>query len=276
MGKPSRSRLLTRRQATGVFAALATGQLRAAARVPVAIQLFSLRRQCEQDLEGTLAYVREVGFEGVELAGFYGRTAAQLRDMLAQHSLRCCGSHTPLPQLTGDKLNSTIEDNRTLQNRNLIVPGLPKEYEESAGSWQRAADVFNDVAEKLRPEGMRVGYHNHDIEFRPVDGVLPWAVLYQHTKPEVILQLDTGNARVGGADPTALIEQFPGRAVTVHVKDYLPGHLDPVLGSSDFDWKRFTQACVLHGSTEWYIIEHDCPRREEAKMCFDHFRELRS
>jgi sugar phosphate isomerase/epimerase len=90
----------------------------------------------------------------------------------------------------------------------------------------------------------------------------------------VILQLDTGNARIGGADPTALIRQYPGRAVTVHVKDDLPEQRDPVLGSGNFNWKRFVRTCATHGSTEWYIIEHDSPKREETKICLDRFREF--
>jgi sugar phosphate isomerase/epimerase len=274
--KRERDNLLTRRQFTSVLATLATGRLRAGARVRVALQLFSLRKQCEEDLEGTLAYVREMGFEGVELAGYYGRTAAQVKGLLGKHSLPCCGSHTPLPELTGDRLKTTIEDNRMLGNRNLILPGLPKEYEGSVASWKAAAELLNEIAERLRPAGMRIGYHNHDIEFRFVDGVLPWAVLYEHTRPEVILQLDTGNARIGGADPTALIRQYPGRAVTVHLKDYLPGRADPVLGSSDFDWKQFLRTCRSRGATEWYIIEHDSSRREEAKTCLDRLQEFRA
>jgi sugar phosphate isomerase/epimerase len=169
-----------------------------------------------------------------------------------------------------------VEFNQTLQNRTLIVPGLPKEYQGSAAGWKAAAERLNEIAEKLQPAGMRIGYHNHAIEFRPVDGVLPWKILFEHTRPDVILQLDMGNARIAGADPTALIDQYPGRAVTVHVKDYLPDRADPVLGSSDFDWKRFLRTCASGGTTEWYIIEHDSPRREEAKICLDRFRELRA
>jgi sugar phosphate isomerase/epimerase len=276
MVKRERHNRLTRRQVTGLLASLVTTELRAATPIPIALQLFSLRKQCEEDLEGTLAYVREIGFEGVELAGYYGRTAAQLRSLLEKHSLQCCGSHTPLQELTGDRLKTTIEDNRTLRNRNLIIPGLPKEYQESATSWKAAAELLNGISEKLRPAGMRVGYHNHAVEFRSIDGVLPWAVLFENTRAEVILQLDTGNARIGGADPTALIRQYPGRAVTVHVKDDLPGQADPLLGSSDFDWKQFLKTCRSRGATEWYIIEHDSPHREEVKICLDRFRQFRA
>lgn len=267
---------LTRRRFAGFLSALTGADLWAATPLPVAIQLFSLRKQCEEDLEGTLSYVRQVGFNGVELAGFYGRTAPQLRDLLSRNSLKICGSHTPLQQLSGGNFEQTVTYNQILQNHNLIVPGLPKEYEQSSESWKQAANRLNEIAEKLRPLGMRIGYHNHDVEFRPLDGVLPWAVLYENTRPDVILQLDTGNARVGGADPTNLIRQYPGRALTVHVKDYLPGHLDPVLGSSNFDWPEFLKTCRTRGGTEWYIIEHDSPHREEAKVCFDAFERFQS
>jgi sugar phosphate isomerase/epimerase len=242
----------------------------------VAIQLFSLRRQCEQDLGRTLAYIREVGFDGVELAGFYGRTADQFKALLDENSLACCGSHTPLPELTGAKFDNTVEANAMLHNRNLVIPGLPQEYEASAESWKAAAAVLNDIAVKLHPRGMRIGYHNHDVEFHDINGVLPWALLYRETRSDVILQLDTGNARIAGADPVSLIRQYPGRAVTVHVKDYLPGHLDPVIGSSKFDWARFTKVCDSEGATEWFIIEHDCSHREEAKICFESFQQLRA
>jgi sugar phosphate isomerase/epimerase len=268
--------LLTRRQAAAVLAALVGGRLDAATRIPVGLQLFSLRKQCEQDLAGTLAYVRQIGFDGVELAGFYGRTAEQWRELLDQNSLTCCGSHTPLPRLIGDHLTTTIEYNRTLRNHRLIIPGLPQEYQRSAVAWKSAADRLNEIAEKLQPMGMQVGYHNHAVEFRNIDGVQPWTILFEHTRPQVILQLDTGNARIGGADPTALVHEYPRREVTIHVKDYLPDHADPVIGSSDFDWKSFLRTCASEGATEWYIIEHDSPNREEAKICLDRFRQLQT
>lgn len=267
---------LTRRQFTALLAGAIPALSSDAKRIPVAIQLFSLRRQCEQDLEATLAYVRQVGFDGVEFAGFYGKSAAELRDLLRKYSLRCCGSHTTLPQLTGANLQTTVEFNRTLGNRYLIIPGLPKEYEASASSWKAAAELLNRIADQLRPFNMRVGYHNHDVEFRPVDGLLPWQILYESTQPEVILQLDMGNARIAGADPASLIRQFPGRAATVHVKDYLPTKTDPVLGASEFDWGPFLKISASRGGTEWYVIEHDSPDQKETGLCLQHFRALQA
>jgi sugar phosphate isomerase/epimerase len=268
--------VLTRRQFGTAIASVAAGSLWAGSRIPVAIQLFSLRRQCEQDLGGTLAYIREVGFDGVELAGFYGRTADQFKAILDETSLTCCGSHTPLTDLMGSKFDNTVKENAMLHNRNLVIPGLPQDYKASAAGWKAAAAVLNEIAVKLHPCGMRIGYHNHDVEFHDINGVLPWGLLYRETRSDVILQLDTGNARIAGADPVSLIRQYPGRAVTVHVKDYLPGYLDPVIGSSEFDWARFVKVCDSEGATEWFIIEHDSSHREEVKICFEAFQRLRA
>lgn len=268
--------MLTRRHFGTAIASVAVGSLWAGSQIPVAIQLFSLRRQCEQDLEGTLAYIREVGFGGVELAGFYGRTADQFKALLDENSLACCGSHTPLIELMGSKFDNAVKENAMLHNRKLIIPGLPQDYTASAAGWKAAAAVLNEIAVKLHSHGMRIGYHNHDVEFHDINGILPWALLYQETRSDVILQLDTGNARIAGADPASLIRQYPGRAVTVHVKDYLPGHLDPVIGSSEFDWARFVNVCEAEGATEWFIIEHDCSRREEVKICSEAFQRLRA
>ena len=267
--------MLTRRHFGTAIASVAAGSLCAGPReVRLAIQLFSLRQQCEQDLDGTLAYIREVGFDGVELAGFYGRTADQFHKLLDEKSLTCCGSHTPLTDLVDSTFDNTVKESAILRNSNLVIPGLPEEYRRSAAGWKAAAAVLNEIAVKLHYRGMRIGYHNHDVEFHDLDGVLPWGILYRETRPDVILQLDTGNARIAGADPVSLIRQYPGRTVTVHVKDYLPGHLDPVIGSSEFDWARFVRVCEAEGATEWFIIEHDCSHREEAKVCFEVFRQL--
>ena len=279
MARRSKNRIgdvLTRRQFGTAIASVAAGSLWAGSQIPVAIQLFSLRRQCEQDLEGTLAYIREVGFNGVELAGFSGRTADRFKALLDENSLTCCGSHTPLPELMGAKFDNTVEENAMLHNRNLVIPALPQNYEASAAGWKAAAVLLNEIAVKLHTRGMRIGYHNHDVEFHDINGVLPWALFYRETRSDVILQLDTGNARIAGADPASLVRQYPGRAVTVHVKDYLPGHLDPVIGSSEFDWARFVTVCESEGATEWFIIEHDCLHREEVKICFEAFQRLRA
>src|SRR5688572_18663991 len=116
------------------------------ARIPIALQLYSVRKACEQDLPGVLAAVARMGYEGVEFAGYYGRTAAELRRMLDDNGLKCAGTHTGLPTILGDELKRTAEFNHTLGNRFLIVPGLPAERRSSRDAWRETARIFTEAS----------------------------------------------------------------------------------------------------------------------------------
>ena len=135
------------------------------AEIPIALQLYSVREDCSRDLLGTLEGIADMGYEGVEFAGYYGRSAKELRDILDSFGLRVSGSHVRIESLLGDELERTIGFNQTLGNRFLIVPGLPEERRKSKAAWVETARLMNEIAEKLRPEGMQVGYHNHALNF---------------------------------------------------------------------------------------------------------------
>lgn len=245
--------------------------------IPVALQLFSVRDECQRDLPRTLAAIRRFGYQGVEFAGFYGWQAAEVRRLLCETALIPCGSHTPLDQLNADHFAETVAFNREIGNRILIVPGLPDEYH-SLDGWQRAAALLNDLADRLRPFGMRIGYHNHSIEFQAVANQIPWDVFFRLTQPSVIMQVDLGNARLGGADPIALLRRYPGRAWSIHVKDCRPGEPDLLLGSSDFDWPALFHLCETTAGTRWYVIEHeskDLPTLTAAQESLKRFHQLR-
>src|SRR6266478_714324 len=135
-------------------------------KIPFALQLYSVRNDCAKDLDGTVAAVAKMGYKAVEFAGYYGRDAKSLRKLLDDLGLKCCGTHIALDTLLGDNLPNTLEFNHTLSNPFLIVPSLPGKYTKSREGWQEAADVFSGLADKVKPDGMRVGYHNHNIEFK--------------------------------------------------------------------------------------------------------------
>jgi sugar phosphate isomerase/epimerase len=229
-----------------------------------------------RNLPRTLAAIRQFGYEGVEFAGFYGWRAADIRKLLQGSSLTVCGSHTPLDQLSGSKFTDTVAFNREIGNRNLILPGLPSEYQ-SVDDWIHAAALLNELADRLQPFGMRIGYHNHAVEFQRIGTQRPWDLLFSRTRSSVIMQVDLGNARIGGADPIALLRRYPGRAWSVHVKDYREGEPDVMLGSSDFDWPMFCQTCKTTAGTRWYIIEHesrDVPSLMAANVYLKRFKQL--
>ena len=130
----------------------------AAHKIPVGLQLYSLREECKKDLPGMLTAVSRIGYKGVEFAGYHGRSAQELRKMLDDNGLVACGTHTPYETVLEDKLKATVEFNRTIGNKFLIVPWMVCS---SKSDWQAKAKLFNETADKLKPDGMSIGYHAH-------------------------------------------------------------------------------------------------------------------
>lgn len=229
-------------------------------RIPIALQLYSVRGNCAWDLPGTLEAVAEMGYEGVEFAGYHGRGAGDLKDMLDDIGLEVAGTHVGIQTLLDGELERSIEFNKALGNRFLIVPSLPEEMRRSKASWLEAARLLNVISERLGPEGMRVGYHNHAVEFQPMDGELPWDVLFGAASPEVVMQLDTGNAMLGGVSPEAVLEtlrRYPGRSATVHLKEFSSVDKEALIGEGEMMWEEFFALCETIGGTEWYIVEQE-------------------
>lgn len=254
--------LITRRTfglaVTGLASDAFAQRRRARAKIPIGVQLYSVRQLCQKDLPGTLAGLAKAGYQGVEFAGYYGRSAQELRKLLDDNGLRCCGTHTAINTLLGDELARTIEFNKTLGNPYLIVPSLPEKYRSSRQAWLDTAKLFNELAEKVKAHGMRVGFHNHMVEFKPLEtGEIPWDLFFQNTSKEVIMQIDTGNCLMGGGDPVAYVKRFPGRAITVHVKEHSATKRDALIGEGDVKWKEFFEACESVGGTQWYIVEEE-------------------
>jgi len=247
-------------------------------RFPIGLQLYSVREDCKRDLPGTIAAVAKMGYKGVEFAGYYDHTARQLRKMLDDNGLVCCGTHTGLDTLLGDNLRRTIEFNKTLGNEYLIVPGLPEKYRTSRRAWLDTAKLFNELAEKVKPHEMRVGYHNHSIEFTAMDGELPWDTFYSNTRKDVVMQIDVGNAIHGGADPLPYLYKYPGRAITVHVKEFSETNKKALVGEGDVNWKAFFALCKAVGQTEWYIVEQESyayPPLECVQRCLRNLRKMK-
>jgi sugar phosphate isomerase/epimerase len=245
--------------------------------IPVALQLYSIRQDCARDLPGALKAVAEMGYEGVEFAGYYDRTARDLRQLLDDLGLRVAGTHTALQTVLGDELPRTIEFNRALGNRYLIVPGLPPERRGSRQAWLDTARLFNEISDTVKPAGMRVGYHNHAVEFQPLDGVAPWDTFFGHTHPDVIMQLDLGNALHGGADPVPYLERYPGRALSVHLKDHSAANDKALLGEGDVRWDDVFRLCETTAGTEWYIVEQESyayPPLECVRKCLENVRKM--
>jgi len=245
--------------------------------IPIGLQLYSIREACAEDLPGTLAAVAKMGYAGVEFAGYHGRSVEELRQMVDDLGLAVCGTHIGLGTLLGDELARTAEFNQVLGNRFLIVPGLPGERTSSRDAWLETAGIFNEIAEKLRPLGMYTGYHNHETEFAPMEGEAPWDTFFGNTNPEVVMQIDLGNCLAGNADPVPFLERYPGRALTVHLKEHSKTNEQALIGEGDVRWSDVFRLCETTGKTEWYIVEQESyayPPLECVDRCLQALRKM--
>ncbi|MCM8814398.1 MAG: sugar phosphate isomerase/epimerase [Candidatus Omnitrophica bacterium] len=223
----------------------------------IGLQLYSVRTDCAKDLVGTLSKVSKMGYQAVEFAGYHGRDAKQLRNILQDLNLVCCGTHTGLETLLDDQLMKTVEFNAVLGNKYLIVPGLKEEYRNSISAWEKTAEIFNSIAEKIKPYGMKTGYHNHWVEFEELEGKIPMDIFFQRASKDVIMQFDTGNAMRKGGNVIEYLKKFPGRSDTIHIKEFSAANDKAIVGEGDIPWKEVIELCQTIGNTEWYIIEQE-------------------
>jgi len=245
-------------------------------RIPVGVQLYSVRADCARDLPGTIAAVAKMGYEGVEFAGYYERTAEDLRKILDDNGLKCCGTHTGMDTLDDENLAATIEFNQVLGNRFLIVPYLEAD---SRDAWLKIAEQFNVLADKVKRHGMWVGYHSHAGDFKAIDGQMPWDLLFGNTKSDVVMQIDTGNTMDGGGDPIAFLNRYPRRSLTIHLKEHSATNSIAILGEGDVKWQEVFSLCETTGRTQWYIIEEEkdaYPPLKAVELCLQNYRKLRA
>jgi len=250
-----------------------------AKKIPVGLQLYSVRADCAKDLPGTIEKVAKMGYDGVEFAGYYDYKAEDLRKLLDENGLVCCGTHTAMDTLSDANLAATIEFNQTLGNKYLIVPWLKPDDTNPKAAWRRHAERFNELAEKVTPDAMVVGYHCHAHDFHTVEGEVPWEILFDNTRPEVVMQLDTGNAMSGGGDPVKYLKKYPGRAATVHLKEYSETNKNALIGEGDMPWQEIFTLCETIGGTRWYIIEEEkdaYPPLEGVDLSLKNYRKLRA
>jgi sugar phosphate isomerase/epimerase len=140
-----------------------------------------------------------------------------------------------------------------------IVAAVPEEQMNSRDAVLGVVEIFNTAAEALKTEGIQVGYHNHGFDFKPLpeDEGLPWDIFFDNTAPEIVMQIDVGNALQGGADPIYYLEKYPGRARLVHLKEYAASHPPAAVGDGEVNWKDVFRVCETLHQPDWYFIEQE-------------------
>ncbi len=185
----------------------------------ISVQLYSVREALGQDLSGTLAELARIGFRYVEPAGYCGLDAASFARELQKAGLQAPSIHGSLP--VGDDCNRIIEEAQALGVKYLITGGPAGGWDSwhSQDSIRREADTYNQAAANARPHGIQVGFHNHDMEMREIDGQPAYRIFLEAAAPEVLWTIDTYWVKVGGRDPVAVVKEAGKRNQIVHIKD---------------------------------------------------------
>lgn len=244
--------------------------------MPISIQMYTLREYTKNDFVGTLERVAEIGYKGVEFAGFGGLTAGQLKGHLDRLGLAATGSHTSLDLLKSD-LDQVIEYNLEIGNPYIICPW--NEYKNGKEDFEETVKLFKAIGEKCREKGLQFGYHNHEHEFVKLGDEYGLDFLYNNVDPQLLFaELDTFWVKYAGEDPIEYIKKYSGRCPLVHLKDMEDGEerFFAEVGNGIMDMKGIISAAKAAG-TKWLIVEQDRCRRpaiESAKISFDNLKKM--
>jgi len=275
---------LSRRSFLSLIAVAPLGVATAAAAwepIPIGLELYSVRDALQKDLSGTVRAVAKMGYECVEFfAPYYQWTpddAKQVRRELDDLGIHCYSTHNGLESFSPTGVSKAIELNQILGAKYIVLASAGDGINTIDG-WKEVAETLNKADERMAGQGLHAGYHNHDAEWRPVEGKKPIEVIAANTAKSVMLQLDVGTCLEAGSDPVAWIESNPGRVRSMHLKDWSPEKGYKVLfGEGVAPWKKMLAAAESTGGVEFYLIEQegsDYPELETAQRCLAAFRKM--
>lgn len=258
-------------------------------KIPIGLELYSVRGELARDLPGTLRRVSKIGYEAVEFyAPYFDWTPAYAREVRSQMNdlgLRCLSTHNHIASFTpGEGMAKAIELNHIIGARQVVMSMAPKGTD-TAEDWKKLCGQLSAATEKFLPEGLTAGYHNHQAEWASLpDGGMVMDILATDTPEQFVLQLDVGTCMEAGHDPVAWIEAHPGRIRSVHLKDWAPGSeadqkgYRVLFGEGISPWARIVEAAEKVGGVEVYLMEQEGSRYSEfetAERCLESWKKLR-
>jgi sugar phosphate isomerase/epimerase len=252
-------------------------------RLPIGLELYSVRNALAKDLIGTLGEVARLGYEVVEFYSPYQAWtldyAKSVRRRLDALNLKCLSTHNNRSGLEGDGLKKAIELNQILGSTTIVM-AYAGQFDTRDG-WMKVAETLTTASEVLRPLKMRAGYHNHQIEFMEKNGFRPMPLIAANTPKDVTLQFDVGTCVEAGFDTLGWIQANPGRIRSLHLKDWGQGTgrgYQVLFGEGDTPWTMLLDAAQQSGGTEYLLIEQEgsrFPELETAAKCLNNYRRLR-
>jgi sugar phosphate isomerase/epimerase len=253
-------------------------------RIPIGLEIYSVKEEEKKDLPGTLGKLAEMGYEGVEFWAPYldwtTQYAKEVRKRLDGLRMRCFSTHNRDYYFTPDNLAKAIELNGILGSKYVVLAGAPKMQD--LDGWKRLAESQAQAHQKLKAAGLRGAFHNLTAEWKAIEGTRPIDLLAASLPRDYAFQIDTATCMASGGDPVAFTEAHHGRVKSYHLKDWSPKPEEGykvLLGEGIGQWKRLTEVAEKVGGVEYYLVEQEgsrFPPMETVKRCLDNFKKLRA
>lgn len=228
-------------------------------KLPIAVQVYSVREQAAADFDAAMGELARIGYDGVELAGLYGKSPEEIREILDRRGLKAVSAHVPYDEFVKD-LEGTVEAYRKIGCQYVAVPYLGGERWYGGSGYQETLSFLAVIAEKCKEAGMQLLYHNHTHEFaRTEEGGYQLDAFYEAAETAALAaELDLCWVKAGGADPAAYLRKYGGRCPLVHMKDFVrDGEVTLVaLGDGELDVGAAAAQAVESGA-EWLVVEQD-------------------
>jgi sugar phosphate isomerase/epimerase len=251
-------------------------------KLPIGLELYSVREELKKDLPATVAGVAKMGYQCVEFyAPYFQWTtdyAKQVRNQMDDLGLKCYSTHNGPPSFSGSGLDKAIELNHILGSYYVIMASAGKTA--TIDDWKRVGGTLNQANAVMKKNGLHAGYHNHAVEWLPLEGQKPIEVLAASTDKSIVMQFDVGTCLETGNDPVAWINANPGRIKSLHLKDWNKEKGYRVLfGEGVAPWLKIFAAAERTGGAEYYLIEQEgseFPEMETARKCLESYRKIRA
>jgi sugar phosphate isomerase/epimerase len=241
----------------------------------VGLQLYTVRDQTAQDFKGTIRRVAEMGYDGVEFAGYGNLGADELATLLKETGLQAFGTHVSLAAMESD-LDREIEYCLAIGCPNLVVPHVQQDLL-SGERLRTLTELLNTFGRRARERGLTFAFHNHASEFAQEDGKYALDSMLENTDPANLkLELDSYWAAYAGVDPIAYLGKHTGRVALVHMKDMTPERTFTEVGDGTLDIAGIIKAAQAAG-TRWFLVENDAPTipsLESARRSLENLRKF--
>jgi sugar phosphate isomerase/epimerase len=267
----------------------------AGGKIPLGIQLWTVKSEAQKDLEGTMKQLYALGFREIEFAGYYGRSAADIGKLMKGIGFTLVSTHAGADDIAA-KGEQIIADAKTLGLKYIICSSPMSDAAKAKlewankmdaldpGDWKMNAELFNKFGKQVKDAGLTFGYHNHHVEFKKFGDQTAFDTLFANTDPELVkIELDVGWAVAARQDPIAILKKYKGRVAALHVKDIGKVADDPhqsttvAVGEGIIDWKKVIGTARANG-VEHYFYEQEEPYTRpvmvSAKMSADYLGKL--